>query len=133
MSQALTGRDVRIGSVTPVRDFTFVEDTTSAFLAAANTTEAVGATLNVGNGKGIAIGALAELILDVVGSDASLLTDPQRVRPDSSEVLALIADATHLHSMTGWAPAVGLREGLERTAEWMRAQRPHTRADVYAV
>ncbi len=133
MAQALAGGEVRIGSATPVRDFTFIADTTRAFVAAASAAQAAGATLNVGNGKGISIGALAELILEVVESDASLALDPQRVRPEASEVFALCCDATRLRSLTGWEPAIGLREGLQRTAEWMRSQRPHPRARLYAV
>lgn len=133
MAQALAGGEIRIGSVTPVRDFTFVEDTIGAFVAAATAAGAAGATLNVGNGKGIAVGELAELILDVVASDAPLSPDPQRVRPEASEVLALLCDATRLRSLTGWEPAVGLREGLERTAEWMRSRPPHPRIQLYAL
>jgi len=133
LAQALAGSEIQIGSVTPVRDFTFVEDTVGAFVAVASAAGVIGTTLNVGNGQGITIGDLARLILDVVESDASLSLDPQRVRPEASEVLALLCDATRLRSVTGWEPAVGLREGLERTAEWMRTQRPHPRTQLYAL
>lgn len=133
MAQALTGQEVRIGSVTPVRDFTFVEDTARAFAAVARAPETVGATLNVGSGQGIAIGALAELILEVVGSDAPLAVDTERVRPESSEVFELLCDAAHLHSLTGWRPSVSLRDGLEQTLGWMRAQPPHPRTSLYAI
>ena len=132
MSQALIGAEVRIGSAAPVRDFTFVQDTAGAFIAAASTPATAGATLNVGNGKGISIGELAEVILELVDSEASVICDPQRVRPEHSEILALLCDATRLRLATGWEPTVGLREGLERTVEWMRAQPPHPRAGLYA-
>ncbi len=87
VAQALAGEPVRIGSMDPIRDFTFVEDTVRAFLAVASTPSTIGATLNVGSGEGIAIGSLAELILDVVDCDLPLLLDAERVRPQSSEVL----------------------------------------------
>ncbi|HEX3519226.1 MAG TPA: GDP-mannose 4,6-dehydratase [Solirubrobacteraceae bacterium] len=133
MAQALAGREVRVGSLAPVRDFTFVADTARAFVAAASSPVAVGATLNVGSGRGIAIGALADLILEVVGCEAELVIEEQRVRPEASEVVHLLCDATQLHALTGWQPTVDLREGLDRTAEWMRSRPPHPRTQAYAV
>jgi NAD dependent epimerase/dehydratase len=133
VAQALAGEPVRIGSTEPIRDFTFVEDTVRAFLAVADTPSTIGATLNVGSGEGIAIGSLAELILDVADCDLPLLLDAQRIRPRSSEVLELRCDARRLHAATGWEPAVSLREGLQRTVAWMREQPPSPRTKVYAV
>jgi NAD dependent epimerase/dehydratase len=131
IAQALIDEHIRVGSVVPIRDFTFVEDTAQAFVAVANTPATIGATLNVGCGKGISVGELAATILDVIGSSGSLVVDADRVRPASSEVLELVCDATRLHTATGWSPKVGLREGLERTAAWMREQPPSPHARVY--
>lgn len=133
MAQALAGGEVRVGSVTPVRDFTFVEDTARAFAAVASIPDTAGETLNVGSGRGIAIGALAELILELVDCEAQIVIDTERVRPETSEVLELLCDSARLRSLTGWAPSVGLREGLEQTLEWMRVQRPHPRTSLYAL
>jgi NAD dependent epimerase/dehydratase len=133
VAQALAGDSIRLGSTTPVRDFTFVDDTAHAFVTIASTPETIGMTLNVGSGEGIAIGRLAELILEAAGSDAPLVVEAQRIRPPSSEVLELRCDATHLRAATGWVPTVGLREGLDRTVASMRAQPPSPRAELYAV
>jgi NAD dependent epimerase/dehydratase len=133
VAQALAGDPIRIGSMAPVRDFTFVHDTARAFLAIARVPETIGATLNVGSGEGISIGALAELISDVVDSDGSVVVDAERIRPTSSEVLELRCDASRLRALTDWTPTVGLREGLELTAAWMREQPPSIRPSVYAV
>jgi nucleoside-diphosphate-sugar epimerase len=133
IAQALAGGEIHIGALEPVRDFTYVDDTARAFIAAATAEDTVGATLNVGSGKGIAIGALTELILDVVGSDASVVADRRRLRPESSEVHQLICDATRLREATGWAPTVNLREGLERTVAWMREKLPSTKPELYTV
>jgi NAD dependent epimerase/dehydratase len=133
IAQALSADEIRIGSLSPVRDFTFVSDTARAFIAAATAEDAVGLTLNAGNGKGITIGELVRLILDIVGSDAQLVAEEIRVRPGSSEVRELLCDATRLREATGWTPTVELREGLERTIAWMRDAPPRARAEVYTV
>jgi NAD dependent epimerase/dehydratase len=133
IAQALADDPIRIGSMAPVRDFTFVHDTARAFVAVASAPQTIGATLNVGSGEGIAIGQLAELILDVVESDAPLVEDAERIRPAASEVFELRCDASRMRAATGWEPEVSLREGLERTVEWMREQPPSVRPSVYAV
>jgi NAD dependent epimerase/dehydratase len=132
-SQALSGDIVRLGSRTPVRDFTFVEDTARAFLAAATAPGAEGEVLNAGSGKGISVGDLAALVLDVVGSTARIEVDEQRIRPEASEVFELIADASRLREMTGWQPRVGLREGLVRTASWVERNLARLKTDIYNV
>ena len=128
IAQALRGERVKLGSLDPMRDFTFVVDTARAFIAAAMSDGAVGHTLNAGSGQSISIGRLAELILELSGSDAKLIADADRVRPADSEVLELRADATALRELTGWEPQVGLRDGLVQTIDWMRsaaAERAH--------
>jgi NAD dependent epimerase/dehydratase len=133
ISQALSGDIVKLGSRTPVRDFTFVEDTARAFVAAATAPGATGQVLNAGSGKGITIGDLADLILDIVGSKAEVVVDEDRIRPEASEVFELLADATRLRELTGWAPQVPLREGLERTATWVERNLARLKPELYNV
>jgi NAD dependent epimerase/dehydratase len=133
VGQALSGDTIRLGSLTPVRDFTFVKDTAAAFMAVAASEAALGQTLNAGNGKGITIGELAELILDILGSDAKVVADEQRVRPDASEVFELLADATRIRELTGWAPRTGLREGLEQTVAYVRERLAYLKPHIYTV
>ena len=133
ISQALSGDVVRLGSRTPVRDFTFVEDTARAFLAAATADQAAGQVLNAGSGKGITVGELAALILEVIGSDAEIVVDDARIRPEQSEVFELIADASRLRELTDWAPQVPLREGLERVAAWVERNLAHLKPGIYNV
>lgn len=133
IAQALAGRKVRLGSLDPVRDFTFVTDTARAFMAAATAPEAVGETLNAGNGQGISIGELARLTLEIAGTDVEIVADEQRVRPEKSEVLELVCDSSRLRELTGWVPKVALREGLERTIVWLRDAHPGAKAHLYTV
>jgi NAD dependent epimerase/dehydratase len=133
IAQALAGREVRLGSLDPVRDFTFVTDTARAFIAIASSPETIGATLNSGSGRSITIGDLARLILRLTGSEAELVHEGQRVRPENSEVFELVADASALRRLTGWEPAVDLESGLEKTIAWMQSRAPSARLHDYTV
>ena len=133
VAQALGGETVRLGSLTPVRDFTFATDTARAFAAAGTTPEAAGRTLNAGTGTGITIGDLAALILEIMGADVPIEEDAARVRPDNSEVFELLADASELRALTGWAPEVPLREGLERTVAFVRERLATLKPHLYTI
>ena len=121
IGQALwTGR-IRLGNVTPRRDFTFVADTVSAFLTAAEIgDEAIGAEVNLGTGRAVSIGDLAELIREAINPNISIESDPARMRPESSEVMQLVSDNTLARRLLKWSPRVTLEEGLVHTIAWAR-------------
>jgi NAD dependent epimerase/dehydratase len=133
VAQALGGERIRLGSLTPVRDFTFVTDTARAFAAAGTAPGAVGRTLNAGTGKGITIGDLAALILEIMAVDVPIEEDAARVRPDNSEVFELLADASELRAATRWEPQVPLREGLERTVAFVRERLATLKPHLYTI
>lgn len=122
---AAGGRVVRLGSLAPTRDLTFVTDTARAFLAVVTAPEeaVVGRVLNAGSGREIAVGDLVRLIGEVMECPVEVVRDEQRVRPAASEVLRLVSDSSALRGATGWAPRVDLRQGLAATAAWFRDQR----------
>jgi NAD dependent epimerase/dehydratase len=130
-SQALRRDVVRLGALSPVRDFTYVTDTARAFIAAVEHEGTVGKTLNAANAKGIAIGELAGLILTAVGGSVEIVTDPDRVRPEASEVFELVGDATLLHELTGWRPRVSLADGIAATVDWLRDRMQILKPDLY--
>jgi NAD dependent epimerase/dehydratase len=113
-------KEIKLGATTPTRDFTFVEDTASGFLAVASCDRALGQVVNLGSGQEISVGDLVKLLVEVTGSDATIVTDEARLRPAGSEVERLLADNTRAREWTGWTPTVSLREGLTRTSEWVR-------------
>lgn len=132
-SQLLSGASaLRLGSLTPERDFNFVSNTVDGFLAAAEADAAVGELVNVGFGSKASIGQLAELAMEIVGVDIPIETDEQRLRPEKSEVGLLLCDATKAAEMLGWAPRVSLREGLEQTADFVRSHADAYRPEEYA-
>lgn len=107
--------EVRLGSTTPTRDFTYVTDTVEGFLAIGAADAAVGRALNLGTGSEIAIGDLAAMLVRVSGRRASVVVDQDRLRPRASEVDRLLSDNAAVRSLTGWTPRVSLEEGLRRT------------------
>lgn len=134
ISQLVGGAaQVRLGSLTPVRDLTYVQDTAAGFTAVAESDGTVGEVVNLGTGKGISIGELAELIIEIMNADAEVTCDEDRVRPDASEVMRLIASAEKARQLTGWQPAVSLREGLARTIEFVRGHIDIYKPGVYNV
>lgn len=135
ISQALSGRkELKLGSLDPVRDLTFVKDTVAGFLAVADSDACLGEVTNVGVGKGIAIGELAKKILAIVGrEDLPIVTDDARVRPEKSEVMELICDASKARERCAWTPRRTLDEGLRETVEFVRANLALYRPEVYAL
>ncbi|MFE9119478.1 GDP-mannose 4,6-dehydratase [Streptomyces sp. NPDC007172] len=112
-------REIKLGSVTPTRDFTYVTDTARGFLAVAECDRALGHTVNLGTGREIAIGDLAEALIAASGREASVVVDPARLRPSGSEVERLLSDNTRAREWAGWSPEVTLEEGLKRTSAWV--------------
>ena len=120
ITQALTGEVIKLGALTPKRDFTFVADTAAGFMAAASTTATLGEVVNLGTGKEISIGDLVQVVQELLGREYRIITDEARTRPEKSEVFRLIADNRKAQSLMGWSPQVSIRDGLQQTIEWIR-------------
>lgn len=137
ITQAAAGaKAIRLGSLSPTRDFNFVSDTVAAFLRVAESDDCVGQVVHFGTGHEISIGDTARLILDIMRSEAQLESDEQRLRPAPSEVERLCADASRARAL-GWEPAYagldGLRRGLQETVHWFLSpqNRDRYQADRY--
>jgi dTDP-glucose 4,6-dehydratase len=115
IAQALAGEVVKLGSLKPTRDLTFVADTVEGFLRCATAPKAVGEEINLGTGSEIAIGDLAKRIITLVGRPVRIVHEKSRVRPAASEVERLISDHAKAKRLLGWKPAVGLDRGLRET------------------
>jgi dTDP-glucose 4,6-dehydratase len=127
--QALMGKKVRLGSLHPTRDLNFVEDTVKGIMAVAESDKVVGEVINIGSGREISIGDLADMIFSIVGEKLPIQTDTDRVRPEKSEVERLLCDNSKARKMLGWEPMVSLQEGLEKTVDWFRSNMKRYRAD----
>lgn len=136
ISQALSGRtEIRLGSLDPLRDFTFVLDTVEGFLSVAASQESTGRVVNVGNGQTVSIGELADMILALTGraGKTKIVTDEKRVRPEKSEVMALICDNKRAEELCGWKPKHSLRDGLKKTIDFIEKNLSSYKTDVYSV
>jgi len=133
ISQALTATSIRLGSLSPYRDYNYVQDTVEGFIKIAEASGAVGDPVNIGSGVEISVGELAKLILELVDKDLPILQDEQRIRPAGSEVRRLLADNLKAQNTIGWSPKYTLREGLEITIEWIRDNIEGYRAESYAI
>jgi NAD dependent epimerase/dehydratase len=113
-------RQLRLGALAPTRDFCFVTDTARAFidLGTAPGSAVFGEVFNCGPGDDVAIGTLAGEISALMGIDADITEDAQRLRPKDSEVMRLVCDASRLRERTGWRPQVDREQGLRQTIEW---------------
>lgn len=112
--------EIHLGDLTPERDFTFVSDTVNAFLMAAGPGAEPGRTYNAGTGTAVTIGEVVDQIVTLAGCNKKVTTDTARLRPEKSEVRALIADNSRFREATGWTPEVSLADGLAATIDWWR-------------
>ena len=140
ISQLAGGKmSVELGALSPTRDFTYVSDTASGFIAALNSENGVGEVINLGAGFEVSIGDTFAAIAEVMGSSAVATEDPRRLRPANSEVERLFSDNSKATKLLGWKPELvgldGFKTGLARTAEWFQdpVNLAKYRTDAYTV
>lgn len=121
ISQIANGaREIKVGDLTPTRDFNFVRDTVRGFaaIAEAPAENVVGQEINIATNTEVSMAETLSTIADIMGADVKWVTDPQRLRPAKSEVFRLHGANEKIRRLTGWQPEYSLRQGLEKTIEW---------------
>lgn len=131
--QALTSSTIHLGNLEARRDLTYASDAVTGFLRAAEAPGIEGKTFNLGSGSEVSIGDLAEQIINLVGRPVEIKVDPDRLRPEKSEVQRLLADNSLARQHLGWQPQVSLEEGLRCTIEWISNHRERYQPDVYVI
>ncbi|MBM3244528.1 MAG: NAD-dependent epimerase/dehydratase family protein [Candidatus Omnitrophica bacterium] len=126
-------RKLRLGSLTPTRDFTFVKDTISAFVRASESRKANGEVFNIGSNTDISIGCLAKLIAKLSGKVIDVECDKSRIRPAKSEVERLLADTKKASEILSWKPVYSLQKGLLETISWIKKNRKSYKSGIYNV
>lgn len=134
ISQILSGsKKIKLGSLSPVRDLTFVSDTVRGFIKVAESDKSAGNVINIGSGKGVTIGELAEKIFELTGSELEIESDGTRVRPQKSEVMKLICDNKKASDLLGWKPEYTLEKGLLETIEFIKNNLGSYKPDQYNI
>jgi len=112
-------KKIKLGDLTPTRDFNYVEDTCRGFIALAEENKTIGETINIGSNFEISIADTLNMIKELMQSDVKFITDEQRVRPEKSEVFRLWCDNTKIENLTGFKPQFDIKQGLQKTIEWI--------------
>lgn len=133
VSQALLRQEVRLGSLEPVRDFLYVEDTVAGFLALARAEAAVGQVVNLASGSGVSVADLVTVVEGLLGRELTVAPTEERLRPAASEVMRLIGDNSKARQLSGWAPRVDLQSGLASLIEYVRQHSEQYKTDIYNV
>lgn len=134
ISQVLAGkRKINLGSISPIRDFSYVKDTVDGFVKIAVSNRSMGEVINVGFGEGITIGKLAEMIIKIIGKEVEIVSDDLRIRPENSEVMELICANDKARKLIGWKPRHTLSEGIKETLGYIEKNLHRYKADIYNV
>jgi NAD dependent epimerase/dehydratase len=133
VTQALTREVIELGATSPIRDFTFVEDTVQGLMRCAPAEGVEGEVINLGTGTEVSIGEVAERILRLLGREVPVSLDEERLRPPDSEVERLLAATEKAKRLLGWEARIDLDEGLRRTIEWLTGSLDAYKTSIYNV
>lgn len=134
ITQLLDGKtDIKLGAVTPTRDFNYVLDTVAGFLAIAKTAATIGEEINIASQKEISIGELAQELIRQINPAARIECEEIRLRPENSEVNRLLGCNEKMKRLTGWSPQHTLKQGLQETIIWMQQNMKHYKTDLYNI
>lgn len=132
ITQLLSGMtEIKLGSLTPTRDFNYVKDTVQGFIDIARSDKTIGQEINIATQQEISIGQLAQELIDQLNPDAWIICDEQRLRPDKSEINRLLGSNEKIRELTGWEPKYSLKEGLAETIAFLKENLGRYKADIY--
>ncbi|MEG1331756.1 MAG: GDP-mannose 4,6-dehydratase, partial [Eubacterium sp.] len=134
ISQLLAGQtEIKLGSLTPTRDFNFVKDTANGFIEIAKSNQTIGEEINIATQNEISIGELAQEIISQINPEAKIICEEQRLRPEKSEVNRLLGSNEKIKQLTNWKPQYTFKEGIQETIEWMKKNLNAYKTDIYNV
>ena len=134
ISQLLSGQEeLKLGSLTPTRDFNYVKDTVAGFIAIAESDKTIGEEINIATQQEISIGELASEIIVQINPNAKIVCDEQRLRPEKSEVTRLLGCNEKIMRLTDWEPSYTLSEGLDETIRFIKDNLDKYKFDIYNI
>lgn len=132
--QLLSNRTkINVGNVEPIRDFTYVKDTVSGFIKIAESSASIGEVINIGSGRAVTIKELIHLTMKYTGRKAKIHKEEQRIRPEKSEVMALICSNKKALELLDWRPNYSLEEGLRETIGYIKEKINKYKVDLYNI
>lgn len=134
ITQLLSGKEeIKLGSITPTRDFNYVKDTAHGFIEIYKSNRTIGEEINIATQKEISIGRLAEELINQINPKARIICDEQRLRPEKSEVNRLLGSNEKILALTDWRPRYTFEQGLEETIEFLKENMDKYKVDIYNV
>ncbi|NFG76021.1 NAD-dependent epimerase/dehydratase family protein, partial [Clostridium botulinum] len=134
ITQLLCGeKQIKLGSLTPTRDFNYVKDTANGFFEISKSEKTIGEEINIATSKEISIKDLASEIIRQINKDATIICDEERLRPEKSEVNRLLGSNEKIKKLTNWEPKFTFAEGIKETIDWFRVPENLARykSDIY--
>lgn len=134
ITQLLAGEEeIKLGSLTPTRDFNYVKDTANGFLEIAKSDKTIGEEINIATGEEISMKELADMLIKIINPKARIICEDDRLRPEKSEVNRLLGCNEKIKALTNWAPNYTLDEGLLETIEFFRSNLDKYKTDIYNI
>jgi dTDP-glucose 4,6-dehydratase len=132
--QLLSGKEeIKLGSLTPTRDFNYVKDTISGFIEIAQSPRTIGEEINIASQKEVSIGELAQELIKQINPRAKIVLDKSRIRPEKSEVNRLLGSNEKIKRLTNWKPKYSLTQGLAETINWFKSNLDKYKPDIYNI
>ncbi len=134
ITQLLAGKEeIKLGSLTPTRDFNYVKDTAAGFIAIAESDQTIGEEINIATQQEISIGDLAHEIISQINPRAKIICEEQRLRPEKSEVNRLLGSNEKIKALTEWKQQYTFAQGIQETITWLREHMDHYKTDIYNI
>jgi NAD dependent epimerase/dehydratase len=134
ITQLLSGKEVvKLGSLTPTRDFNYVKDTVNGFIEILASDKTIGEEINIATQQEISMGEIARQLIDIINPNAKIVQDEQRIRPEKSEVNRLLGSNAKIKKLTAWTPQYSLKDGLKETVEFFEKNLSRYKAELYNI
>lgn len=134
ITQLLGGRQqIKLGLLSPTRDFNYVKDTVSAYIAIAESDRTIGQEINIATGKEISIGDMAKVIIAQLNPKAEIICEEERLRPENSEVNRLLGSNQKLKELTEWKQKYSFEDGIQETIKWFEQNLDKYKIDIYNI
>ena len=134
ITQLLGGRQqIKLGLLSPTRDFNYVKDTVSAYIAIAESDRTIGKEINIATGKEISIGDMAKVIIAQLNPKAEIICEEERLRPENSDVNRLLGSNQKLKELTEWKQKYSFEDGIQETIKWFEQNLDKYKIDIYNI